>query len=338
MHTHSWFRIPALVGVLLVLFSIFVTGAAAQQQPPIAPQRFETIATYSGQATMSVQLVNAYGQSLGWYQYSTTIEIIFGTPQIASGGTQESNPFYLLIQSTPLINNPGEFSIYSSIVYSGVVFQYWDIQIVEGDSFAGRLSDNHVRESIALNSFTIPRAIAPGLTMPYTEAMANGTILGGTFDSAGNLTMRIEGNATHLQNPFVIDVTARLTSGDVPIQSPPSPPRNLAAALTAPGEITLTWSDTSDNETHFDVQESIDNGPWQMLGQVAANRTVATVTEQNGFLCDTTYAYRIRAVNTAAPSSYSNTADVITRPCSGSGSGPGSGSEKIYLPMIATYR
>lgn len=330
MHTYSRFRKLAVIGtfIALVLLSLVVAGAAAQQPAPTSPQDSETIATYSGQATMNVELVDVYGQSLGWHQYTTNIDIFFGTPQTAGMTMQETNPFHLLIQSTPLNNDPGEFSIYSSLVYDGVLFQYWDIQIVGSDSFVGTLSDNHISESIAINMFTIPREIAPNLTMPYPEAMMNGTTLSGSFDTAGNLTMLIEGNATHLQNPFTINLTASLESGDVPIQPAPVAPSNLTAALTAPDEITLTWSDNSGNETAFDIEESMNDGEWQSLGQVDADATEVRLTAQNGFLCGTTYAYRIRAVNAAAQSAYSNTVSVETAPCAG--------SERFYLPIIVS--
>jgi hypothetical protein len=140
--------------------------------------------------------------------------------------------------------------------------------------------------------------------------------------------MLIEGNATHLQNPFTINLTASLESGDVPIQPAPAAPSNLTAALTAPDEITLTWSDNSGNETAFDIEESMNDGEWQSLGQVDADATEVRLTAQNGFLCGTTYAYRIRAVNAAAQSAYSNTVSVETAPCAG--------SERFYLPIIVS--
>jgi hypothetical protein len=101
--------ISRLSAVLLML----VTSISALGNPSTT-QAAEMV--YAGQATMRVRQSDVYGRPLGWRNFTTNIELTFSAPRQARG-LRETSPFALSIQSTPLTNQPGEFSIWSSMVF-----------------------------------------------------------------------------------------------------------------------------------------------------------------------------------------------------------------------------
>ncbi|MEM9856970.1 MAG: fibronectin type III domain-containing protein [Bacteroidota bacterium] len=84
------------------------------------------------------------------------------------------------------------------------------------------------------------------------------------------------------------------------------PPSNFTAA-SASGQITLTWTDNSSNETGFEIERSLD----PMTGFTAIGSVGSDITSftDNDAMPLTTYYYRVKAVNGPASSDYS---DVIT--------------------------
>ena len=73
--------------------------------------------------------------------------------------------------------------------------------------------------------------------------------------------------------------------------------------------IHLTWSDGSDNETGFTIDQSLDGITFGTAGTVAANATTFDVT---GLIASTSYTYRVRAFNASGNSAYSNVIAVKT--------------------------
>lgn len=95
---------------------------------------------------------------------------------------------------------------------------------------------------------------------------------------------------------------------------PPAPvtvntPSALTAVAGSTPQISLTWGDTSDNETAFELQRSTDNVTFTSLATLATNATSHTDT---GLAAATAYYYRLRAVAGATPSAWSNVASAVT--------------------------
>jgi|GEM_PF-728713 len=101
----------------------------------------------------------------------------------------------------------------------------------------------------------------------------------------------------------------QLSEWEVWGNTPPAAPGSLTAAATSASQINISWSDNSDNETGFEIERSSDGTNFTSLASVAAN----TASYSNTGLSQlTTYYYRVRAVNTAAPSAYSSVANATT--------------------------
>ncbi len=83
----------------------------------------------------------------------------------------------------------------------------------------------------------------------------------------------------------------------------------FAETIIETDRIKLTWSDRSSNETGFEIWRSTSaNGPFTLVTTTAANVTTYTNT---GLTANTRYYYKVRALNGAVTSGYSNTANAI---------------------------
>jgi hypothetical protein len=91
----------------------------------------------------------------------------------------------------------------------------------------------------------------------------------------------------------------------------PSAPTALATTANSSSQITLTWTDNSNNETGFQVERSLTSGSgFAPVTTTAAN---AVTFANTGLAASTTYYYRIRSTNTAGTSAYSATASASTQ-------------------------
>lgn len=90
----------------------------------------------------------------------------------------------------------------------------------------------------------------------------------------------------------------------------PKAPAGLSAAAESPFEIRLAWTDTSQTESGFKVERSLDGtGGWTLAGTAGMNATsFADPSRSPG----TTYYYRVYAHHTGGSSAYSSVASAAT--------------------------
>jgi len=111
-----------------------------------------------------------------------------------------------------------------------------------------------------------------------------------------------------------------------PPVSPPAAPANLWVEwiLGEYSSLRLIWTDQSTDETGFQIERKTGaGGTYAQIGTAAAN---ATTYMDTGLLEATQYFYRIRAVNDAGNSVYSNEVGAMTYRADGGGSSVFSGS------------
>jgi hypothetical protein len=87
-----------------------------------------------------------------------------------------------------------------------------------------------------------------------------------------------------------------------------------AASVTLSGaDATVTWTDNSSNETSFTVERTVNGGTsWAEVGSLNAN--AVTFVNKN-LACNTTAAYRVKALAATLASDYASTASVTTPAC-----------------------
>jgi sugar lactone lactonase YvrE len=88
---------------------------------------------------------------------------------------------------------------------------------------------------------------------------------------------------------------------------PPEAPSDLVA-LTSGSQVRLSWTDNSDDETRFEIERKVGDGPFVLIATVGANVTAYTDTSGTP---TTPLSYRVRAVGPTGPSVYSNEAPVV---------------------------
>jgi hypothetical protein len=102
---------------------------------------------------------------------------------------------------------------------------------------------------------------------------------------------------------------ASATTLPAPPSQPPSAPTGLTASRQT-GRITLTWTDTSSNETGFSIWRSANGQSFAEIATVAAN--VSTYADTSPGSSKFVW-YRVRAFNAAGNSAFSNTLKVRNR-------------------------
>ena len=95
--------------------------------------------------------------------------------------------------------------------------------------------------------------------------------------------------------------------------TPPAAPTNLTATQQKKGKahVSLAWTDRSTNESSF-VLERSRNGFTSVDSTVTLAANATTYSDGN-VVAGTTYAYRVKAVNAAGSSGYSNVATATVR-------------------------
>jgi RHS repeat-associated protein len=90
----------------------------------------------------------------------------------------------------------------------------------------------------------------------------------------------------------------------------PSAPSNLTAVAVSGTQINLSWSDNSDNEDNFVIEQSTNGGSFTKIATKSPNNTSHSVT---GLLPATSYTFHIRAINSADSSAWTQTVTISTQ-------------------------
>jgi parallel beta-helix repeat protein len=147
-----------------------------------------------------------------------------------------------------------------------------------------------------------PQAVLPA-DYTFTAADAGSHTFSVTFNTAGTQTVDVSDDAA-LKSGATVDVSTPTTA------SPPAAPSGLAVTSVGRHRVSLSWADNSTNETGFLIERSLDGVTWQQVAAVGADVTAYQDTVLNR---NTTYQYRVRAVDAgASPPLYSPYTDVVS--------------------------
>lgn len=107
------------------------------------------------------------------------------------------------------------------------------------------------------------------------------------------------------------DSASSNTASATTLQAPPAAPTALAATAVSVSQISLVWSEGSNNEDGFKIERcsGVNCINFTQIAQVGSN---VTSFPNTGLSRNATYRYRVRAFNAAGNSAYSNTASAKT--------------------------
>ncbi len=109
---------------------------------------------------------------------------------------------------------------------------------------------------------------------------------------------------------YVGTQTALAIFGLLPVaSSPPAAPTALTALPASAIQINLTWTDNSTNELGFEIWRSTDGTTYTNINTSPAG---STSYSDASLAVNTTYYYKVRAINTAGNSAYTNVAGATT--------------------------
>jgi hypothetical protein len=107
-------------------------------------------------------------------------------------------------------------------------------------------------------------------------------------------------------------VALRFPAGATPIGGPPPAPSQLTASAISRSQVQLRWHDGSSTETSFRVERCRGAGCTAFV-QIAVTGPDVTAFVDSGLTRNTTYTYRVRAIDTHGATPYSNQATARTR-------------------------
>jgi hypothetical protein len=153
----------------------------------------------------------------------------------------------------------------------------------------------------------------------YVVAGSSGQTSGGTLNhpamytslnSLGSLVIDVDGgrlDARFIDQTGAVRDYFTVLKGVPP--AAPTAPTGLVATPASSTRVNLTWTDGSGSETGFQVDRATSGGGFATLGTAGANATTYADTSVQPA---TAYVYRVRAVNGAGPSGWSNQASATT--------------------------
>jgi fibronectin type 3 domain-containing protein len=91
--------------------------------------------------------------------------------------------------------------------------------------------------------------------------------------------------------------------------APPADPSNLLGSAVSGSQINLSWTDNSNNEDGFQIEQSTDGVNFTAIATASANATTFSVV---GLQPSTSYSFRVRAFNGVGTSGYTSVAKAQT--------------------------
>jgi|GEM_PF-842171 len=171
----------------------------------------------------------------------------------------------------------------------------WGTAAIQGSN----LKLTYLRRKAALGEATISCIWSSNPNGPWSSVGVTEQILtdDGTTQSVG-AQVALNGGRTKF---FKIEIRRLVTQ--------PSAPASLNGSAASASQINLTWSDTSNNESGFDLERRVSGGTFSPRATVAAD---ITSFQDTGLDSNITYIYRVRSTNSAGDSAFTSEARITT--------------------------
>ncbi len=136
------------------------------------------------------------------------------------------------------------------------------------------------------------------------------------INELGSVMLDVDGlqlDGTFLRETGAVEDRFRIKKGSATaVTSRPGAPTEMTGASLTPGTARLSWKDNSTNEVSFKLERSVAGSDFEELATLGVN---ATAHVDRRLWPRVTYWYRVKAVNAAGDSEYSNIVTVRIREC-----------------------
>lgn len=174
------------------------------------------------------------------------------------------------------------------------------------------------RDHLILNALLIAASVCLAAAQtggPYT--IKDATLEGSGHESSGGvfgLEIRLgQGLAGQPISGGTFAVGGGFYPAPPPVLTAPSAPADLTGVAVSTGRVTLSWTDTSDNEEGFIVERCAFIGKrCRVTAEIASLGPGVTSFDDLDVKRNTSYEYRVYAFNAVGASSLSNTVIVTT--------------------------
>jgi parallel beta-helix repeat protein len=164
-------------------------------------------------------------------------------------------------------------------------------------------TDNSTNET----AFKIERSTAAGA---YAQIATVGagitTYVDSTLTAGTTYTYRVRATSAIADSAYSNTATATTTSAP----TAPAAPSALVATANSTSQISLAWTDNSDNETAFRLERQNGDGTFSPIATLGAG---VTTFVDSGLSASTSYAYQVIATNAIGDSASSNIAQATTQ-------------------------
>ncbi|MFT4720477.1 MAG: PKD repeat protein [Candidatus Azotimanducaceae bacterium] len=152
-----------------------------------------------------------------------------------------------------------------------------------------------------------------------TLSSASSTRSSAPFDHGpGTLTITLDdtdqtGGNRSLDTAYIDQIFVRTRSDGGGVTTVPSAPTSLQVSVVGSSEVSLSWTDTANDEFGFRLERRAGGASWLSAADLGAD---SIGFNDSGLAASTNYDYRIFALNGAGDSAASNMASVTTEPVS----------------------
>ncbi len=301
------YRIAARNPVGLSAYTAIVTVST---ETPAAPSSLTatTISATRVDLSWAINSANETGFAIdrctgaGCSNFQNVANVAAGVSTYQNNGVTAGNSYTYRVRATNIIGS----SAASNLATAATTVPSAPSGLAAATIGATRLQLTWTDNSSDETSFQVERCAGAGCSNFGLEGTVGGgvtTWVDSTVAAASVYTYRVR--AFNVIGGSAYSATAL---GDL---RPPADPTNLIATTASATRIDLTWTDASGNETSFEVQRCTSAGcsSFAFLSGVATN---STTFSDNTATVNESFSYRIRALNAAGGSNFSNTATATT--------------------------
>jgi RHS repeat-associated protein len=285
------------------------TSTAITTAPvPVAPSGLAAVAASSTSVTLNwvddstnetgfeIERSSNGGSTYVWIHTTASNAVSYTNTGLTAGST-----YYYRIRAT----NAGGASAYSNVATVGLVVPVVPSGISATTASASQINLTWIDASSNETGFRIERSLNSG--SGYSEVH----VTGANVTSWSNTSLQAETRYYYrIRATNAVGNSGYTPSTDASTNvAAPLAPSHFDVAAASATSVILIWLDNSENESNFKIERaSFLAGPYTQIGLLPAN---SSWLRDEGLTPETTYYYRVGAVNSAG-TSYAETKEVTT--------------------------